>query len=171
MALQLITVEVDIAQVAGGIPLGLVAEVLRAGHAVQATGGDRLGLHLVAELDDGDEAVAAGAVPLLGAGIGAGAERRQRTPARRTKHHRRARLGIVELLDDGAVVALEAIDVAPGRLPLAEVSRQLVRGRRQRLEAFLRRRLQLHVVVGIDVRLARGRAHPLPQVFTVEHGH
>src|SRR5688572_30562171 len=121
VALEILAIEIHVAQVAGRIAVGLVVEVLRPGNAVQPAGGHRLRLYSIAELDDGHEAVAARAVPLLGAGIRARAERGQRSPPRRWKHHRRARLRIFELLHDRAVVALEAIDVAPRRLPLAEV--------------------------------------------------
>src|SRR6185503_20950632 len=92
VTLELIAIEVDVAQIAGRIALRLIVEVLRPGHAVQAAGGHRLRLHLIAELDDGDEAVAARAIPLLGVGIRARAERGQRAPPRRREHHRRAGL-------------------------------------------------------------------------------
>src|SRR6185503_5916914 len=108
VSLELIAIEVDIAEVARRIAIGLIVEMLRSGHAVQAACRDGPGLHLIAKLDDRDEAVAAGAVPLLGSRIRARAERCERTVGRRCEHHRRARLAVVELLHDGAVVALEA---------------------------------------------------------------
>ena len=61
--LELLRVEVDLAQVAGGVALGLIVEVLRGDVAAQAAGGDGAGAHAVlAELDGGHEAVAARAV-------------------------------------------------------------------------------------------------------------
>jgi hypothetical protein len=48
--------------------------------AAFAAGGDGAGADFVAELDDGDEAVAAGAVPLLRSGIGLRAEGGERSP-------------------------------------------------------------------------------------------
>ena len=108
------------------------------GIAALAAGGDRLGPHLIAELDDRDEAVAARAVHLLRAWIGARAERRQRAPARRGEADRNARRRVVEWLHDVAGEALKAIDVAPRRLPRAEVGRQLVGRRGQRLQQLLR---------------------------------
>src|SRR3954467_10603319 len=80
--LQLIAVEIDLAQIARGIALRLVVEMLRRGIAVLTSGGDCAGAHAIAEFNRGDERVAAGAVHLLGAGIGARAERSKRAPAR-----------------------------------------------------------------------------------------
>ena len=74
MPLQLLGVKVHLAQVAGGVTLGLIVEVLRLDVAAFAAGGDRAGVDLVAELDAGDEAVAARAVPFLGVLVGACAE-------------------------------------------------------------------------------------------------
>src|SRR6187401_2898364 len=73
---ELIAIEVDVAKFAGCVAIRLIVEVFRAGHAVQAAGGHRLRLHLITELDHSHEAVAAGAVPFLRAGIRARAERR-----------------------------------------------------------------------------------------------
>src|SRR5262245_56090640 len=93
-------IEVDFAQVAGRVALGLVVEVLRRGVAALAAGRDRAGAHAVrAELDDGDEAVAAGAVHPLRPRIGPRAERRERSPGRRREADRDARLAVVERLD------------------------------------------------------------------------
>src|SRR5690349_1787312 len=83
VTLQILSVEVHVAEVAGGVALRLIVEVLRSRNAVEAAGRHRLGLDAIAEFNGGDEAVAARAVPLLGARIRAGAERRQRTVGRR----------------------------------------------------------------------------------------
>ena len=91
------------------------------GMAAFAAGRHGLGAHLVAELDHRDEAVSAGAVPLLRARIGARAEGGQRAPLRGGEADGNARPGIVERLDDVAGEALEAVDVAPRRLPGSEV--------------------------------------------------
>src|SRR5690606_1920508 len=82
VALELVRPEVDLAQVAGAVALGLVVEMGRIGVAAGAAGGDRAGAHPLAELDHGDEAVVAGAVVTLGPRVTARAERRQRAPAR-----------------------------------------------------------------------------------------
>ena len=82
VALELVAVEVDFAQGAGGVARGLVVEVRRFGVAAFTAGGDGPGADGGAEFDDGDEAVAAGAVPLLGAGVGARAEGGERAPLR-----------------------------------------------------------------------------------------
>jgi hypothetical protein len=71
-------------------------------------------------------------------------------PASPTGPRRRARdrgLGVVEGLDDGAVVALEAVDLAPGRAPVAEVGAQAVRGLGQGRQLLGRGRALGHVVV------------------------
>src|ERR1700751_1826348 len=83
VVLEVGTVEVDVAQITGAVAFGLVVEVRRCGVAALAAGGDGLGAHFFSELDYGDEAVAAGAVPLLGAGVGTGSEGGERTPERR----------------------------------------------------------------------------------------
>src|SRR5262245_7344381 len=133
VAFQLVGIEVDLAQVARRVAFGLIVEMLRRRIAALPACGHRAGAHAVgAELDDGNEAVAARAVHPLRARIGARAERRQRTPRRRRKSHRNARLTVVELLDDAAVVALEAVDLAPRRLPRAEIGREAI-GRRRKI--------------------------------------
>src|SRR5690349_2963184 len=101
--LQLLRVEIHLAQVAGGVALRLIVEVLRLRIAALAAGrhGARADA-VLAELDDGDEAVAARPVHPLRARIRPGAERRQRSPRRRGEADRNARLAVVELLDDRA---------------------------------------------------------------------
>src|ERR1019366_6690933 len=99
----------------------------------------------------GNEAVPRRAVPLLRARIGARPERRERAPARRSELDRNTRLRIVEMLHDVAIHALEAIDVAPRRLPFSEIRGELVRRRRKCLQERVTGRAVL------DVRV---RAHP-----------
>src|SRR5439155_23973917 len=103
VTLQLVAIEIHVAQVAGGIPRRLVAEVRRRRAAALAAGADCFCADAIAELDDGDEAVAAGAVHLLRARIRARAERRERSPPRRGEADRSARFAVIELLDDVAV--------------------------------------------------------------------
>src|SRR4051794_1012215 len=95
VALQLIEIKVDVAQVAGRVALRLIVEVLRRRIAAFAAGRDRARAHAVlAELDDGDEAVAAGAIHALRAGVGPRAERGQRAPGRRREADRDAWLAV-----------------------------------------------------------------------------
>src|SRR5882757_8075048 len=97
MPLEVVRVEPDRAQLAAGIKIGLVVEVRRGGVAAFAAGGDCPGVELRAELDDRDEAVAAGAVIFPGVRPGLGPERGERTPLRRGEGHRGARLAVVEM--------------------------------------------------------------------------
>src|SRR5206468_1410070 len=75
VVLEVGTVEVDVAQIAGTVPFGLIVEVRRRRIAALATGGDSLCAYFFSELDHGDEAVAAGAVPFLCPWVGARSER------------------------------------------------------------------------------------------------
>src|SRR3569623_2551748 len=112
-----------------------------------AARGDRACLDTGTELDDGGEAVAAGAVIAFRARPAMRAERCQRAPARRHERHRDTRLGVIERLHDRAVIALEAVDLAPRRAPAAEITLQAVGGFDQRLQAGLCAGLAGHVVV------------------------
>src|SRR5205823_6642042 len=113
-------IEVDLPQVARRVALCLVVEVLRLRIAALATGAHGARPHAVLpELHHGDEAVAARAVPLLGAGVLPGAERRERAPPRRRERHRDARPRVAERLHDVAREALEAVDLPPRRPPRA----------------------------------------------------
>src|SRR5262245_16072403 len=94
----------------------------------------RLRAHAIAELHDGDEAVAGIAIHFLRAFVGTRTERSQRSPARRSKAHWNTRCAIAERLDDMATDAFKAVDLTPRRLATAEISRQLVDGNRQRLQ-------------------------------------
>src|SRR3546814_11417262 len=116
-----------------------------------AAGGDRTGAHFRAELDHRDKAVAAAAVIAFGAGPAVRAERGQRTPARGDERHRDARPGVVERLHDGAIDALEAIDLAPRPAPTAELVLQSLVGCRQGIEPPLR------AARGTGAGAARGR--------------
>src|SRR5690606_2100197 len=78
---QVFRVEVDRAEIAAGIAFGLVIEMGRGRIAALPAGADRPGAQAGTEFDDGDEAVAAGAVPAPRAGISARAERSERAPA------------------------------------------------------------------------------------------
>src|SRR5665647_3587973 len=115
--LQLRAIEVDVPQLARGVPHRLVVEVRRLRIATFTAGGNRLRAHAVAELDDGDEAVATGTIHLLRTLVGARAERRERSPSRGREPDRDARPRVAEGLDDVAGEPLESIDVAPWRLP------------------------------------------------------
>src|SRR5689334_18583072 len=84
--------EIDVAELTFGITLGLIVEVRRGWIAAFTAGRDRLGPHVIAKLDDGQEAVAARPVLLLGAVERPRSKRRQRSPARRGEPDRDARL-------------------------------------------------------------------------------
>src|ERR1035441_9996113 len=120
VSLELLAVEVDLAQLAGAIAFGLIIEVR--GRRMAALAADRHGpgAHAFAELHHGDETVAAGAIPLFGARVGARGERGQRSPLPGGEAYGNARLRVVERLDDVAGEALESIDRAPRRLPSSD---------------------------------------------------
>src|SRR5689334_9236955 len=118
---QLVAIEVHVAEIAGAVAHGLTVEVRRRWIAVLAAGGDRFRADAIAEFHDGHEAVPAGAVHFLRAAVGARAERGQGSPARRREGDRYARRGVVERLHDVTGEALEPVDVAPGRVPPAEI--------------------------------------------------
>src|SRR5260370_7319778 len=128
MVFQFLTVEVDLTQVPGAIPLGLIIEVQRIRVTALASRGHRSCTHLVSELHHGDKAVAAGPVPALGSGILPRRERGQRSPLRISEGDRNARAGIAEGLDDISVQPLKPIDSSPGGAPGPEVRGQLVSG-------------------------------------------
>src|SRR5664279_6322218 len=111
MSLELRAVEVDLAQFARAVPLGLIVEVRGCRIAALSACRHGPGPHAVAELHHGDEAVAAGAIPLLRARVRARRERGQRSPLRGGEADGDARSRVVERLDDVAGEALEAIDV------------------------------------------------------------
>src|SRR3954451_18322247 len=152
--LDVVAIEPDVTEIAGRVALGLIAEVLRIRIAALPARGDRPRADAVAELDNGDEAVAAGAVHLLGP-VGPGAKGRQRAPPGRGEADWNAPLAIVERLDDVAVEALVAVDFTPWDLPAVEVAFHPVHGGGQRLQQLLRRALRCGVVVGRHAGLAR----------------
>src|SRR5580700_12321745 len=117
VALQLLRVEIHLAQCARGVAYRLVIEVRRGGVPAPAARRDRHCVHLLGELDHRDEAVARRAVIALGALVAACLEGGERAPRRCGEGYRRARLVVIELLHDVAVVALEAIDRAPFHPP------------------------------------------------------
>src|SRR5881396_2813196 len=131
---ELGAVEVHVAQAAGSVALRLVVEMRRTRITALAARGDGLRPHAVAELHDGHEAVAARAVPFLGVGIGAGAERRQRAPHTRGERHRDAWASVVEMRRDVVVDTLEAIDLSPRRYPRPKIGAQRVHGVAERGE-------------------------------------
>src|ERR1019366_7745074 len=130
-------VEVSLAQFARAVALGLIVEVRRRRIAALDAGGDGPGAHAVAELDYGDETVAAGAIPLLGARVGARRERGERSPLSRGEADGNARSGVVDRLNNVAGGALDPIDAAPGRPPASKMGGEPVRRPRQRLQELL----------------------------------
>src|ERR1035437_10135468 len=124
MSLELIAVKVGLSQVARSVPLGLIVEVRGRRIAALSAGRHGPGPHAVAELHHGDEAVAAGAVPLLGPRVGARSERGQRSPLRGGEADGNTRSRVVERLHDVAGEALESIDIAPRRLPTPDIGRE-----------------------------------------------
>src|SRR5215470_5298522 len=98
--LELILVEVHLAQITARVTSRLIVEVLRFGMPALATRRHRARPHLIAELDHCNETIAARAVPLFRARIRARAERSERSPGRRRERHRNARPRVVELLHD-----------------------------------------------------------------------
>src|SRR5262245_4776773 len=65
VTLELRAVEIHISQIARAVTFRLIIEVGRRRIAALAAGGHGFGSHSLAELDDGDKAVAAGPVNLL----------------------------------------------------------------------------------------------------------
>src|ERR1700722_12220432 len=82
VVLEIGAIEVDLAQIARAVSLRLIVE-MRGGRIAALTAcGHGLCVDFVAELNDRDEAVSAGAVPLLRAGIRASSERGKGAPQR-----------------------------------------------------------------------------------------
>ena len=71
VALQLVAVEVDFAQVAGAVSLHFILEVWRCWMAALSARRHRPGAHLIPKLHHRNKAVAAGSVPLLRPGLAA----------------------------------------------------------------------------------------------------
>src|SRR5690349_9429390 len=123
---QLRRVEVHRPQIARRVALGLVVEVLVPRVTALASGRHRDRAHAVPELDHGNEAVAVRAVPLFCTRIRPRAEGGKRSPPRRREADGDAEARVVERLDDVPREALEAVDIAPWRVPTSEVRGELV---------------------------------------------
>src|SRR5712671_6548641 len=136
VSLELCRIEVHVPEIAGAVALRLVVEVGRRRVAALSTRGDCPRTHAVTELDHRDEAVAAGAVPLLRSRIRARRKRRQRSPPRRRKWNRNARRRVVELGRDVVGDALEPVDHSPRRPPGPEIVRELGLRADERLKAL-----------------------------------
>ena len=119
--LELRPVEVDLSQVAGRVSPGLIVEVRGRRTAALASSGHGFSPNLLAKLDHGNEAVSAGAIPLLGPRVRVGTKGGQGAPLRRSETDRKARRGIVERLHHLAGQTLESVDVTPWRLPVPKI--------------------------------------------------
>ena len=139
VTLQLVGIEVDVAQTAGAVPLRLVVEVTRLRMSAFPSYCHRPGAHFVSKFHHRNKAVSAGSVPLPRSWIRPGPERCQRAPGGRGKPHRRAWLGIVEVGLNIPGQALKPIDISPRRLPGAEVRGQLGGGGGQGLQRLITR--------------------------------
>src|ERR1035437_9542700 len=95
VSLERLAVEVDLAQLAGAVALGLIVEMRGRRMAALAAGRHGPGAHALAEFDHGDEAVAVGAIPLPGARVGARGEGCQRSPLRSREADGSARRRVV----------------------------------------------------------------------------
>src|SRR3974390_3516936 len=139
VVLELIAVEVHFAQVAGGVALGLVVEMLRLGVAAFAASGDCQGMNLGAEFHYRNEAIPAGTVPFFRARVCARPEGGEGPPLRRRKADGDAGSGVVERLHDIPGEALEAVNLAPRGLPGPEISGEPGGCRREGLQETRRR--------------------------------
>ena len=98
------------------------------------------------------------------------AKRRERAPKRRRESDGNAGRGIAEGLDEVARQSLEAVDVAPGRLPRAEVGGKFVRSFGQRLQENVGNNFGADVVAQVDASFSRVRAEAALQVVSPKHG-
>src|SRR5580692_764588 len=133
--------------------------------AAFAASGYGASAHLFSKLDHRDETVSACAVPFLRSRIGARTEGSQRAPYRRSETYGDAWPSVAEGLDDISRKPLESIDVAPGRLPSAEIRCQPVRRVPKRLQQQLRRRFCADVVAYVDAGLLCVSTYALLDVF------
>jgi hypothetical protein len=156
MAPKVRAVKVDLPQVPRAVPLGLVIEVTRGRIAALAARGNRPGMHPVAELDDCDEAIPDGAVPLLRSGVGVRSKGGKRTPDGRDEADRNAWPRVVERLNDVARQSLKTIDLAPRSLPAPKVAREFVGGRCERLQQLRSRNSRGDVLLDRDAGLLGG---------------
>src|SRR6202789_2111618 len=83
MSFEIGAVEVDFAQIAGAVAFCLIVEMGRGGVAAFSAGSDCFRVDFVAELNDRDEAVSAGAVPFFCSGVGASSDRGGGSPEQR----------------------------------------------------------------------------------------
>ena len=113
------------AEVMAAITLRLIVEMRRGRIAIFAAGRNRPCRDLWPEIDDRDEAVAIAAVPALRARPGCRTIGGERPPLPRAEPDGEARLAVVKGLDKRARDALEAVDIAPRRVPAAEIGGQL----------------------------------------------
>src|SRR5262249_42307371 len=127
MTAELIGIEIDLAQIASGIALGLVEKMMRGRVAARATGADGPALDLRAKLHGRNETVALGAVVTLRSGVALCTERSERAPLGGGEGDRDAGLGITVGLHDRSVVPLEPVDFAPGDRPAPEILHQAIR--------------------------------------------
>src|SRR5260370_34570205 len=152
------------------VSVGFIVEVWRRGIPALTSSGYGPGVHLLTKFDDGSKAVSACSIPLFCTRVRPSAERRQRTPHRRSETDRNAQSRVVERLDDISGQALESIDVAPRGFPAPEIGGEFVRGIRQRLQELLGRHFCTDVVAEIHIGLFRRIAKALLHVLAPEHG-
>src|SRR5579875_1733887 len=127
--------------------------------AARASGCNSFRTHPWAELDHRNKTVSPCAVPLLGSRIRVRSECGERSPCRRGEAHRNARLCITKLLFDIAGEALESIDIAPRRLPGAEIGGEFIGCCGQRFQQLFGRRAAGDVSLNRYACLSRLRAH------------
>src|SRR5579863_1852 len=122
VALQLRRIEIDGAQITACISLGLIVEMPRRRVAAFSSRCDGPCMYLRTKINDADEAVANGSVPVLRVRVGTRTISRKGTPRGGNKRYGDARLGIVKLrMEDAVVETLKAVDFAPRRLPRSEI--------------------------------------------------
>src|SRR5258708_38809573 len=96
-----------------------------------------MGADALAELDDGDKAIAGSAVPFLSAKLRRRTERSERAVDAAGEGHRNTGCAIAERMVDRARNALEAIDLAPRHRPPTKFPRQPRHGIFERLELLV----------------------------------
>src|SRR6476620_4218651 len=170
VSFELRRIKVYLSEIPGAVAHGLVVEVRRRRIAALATRGDCSRAHAFTELDDGDEAVAAGAVPFLRSGIWAGSERCQRSPSRRGERNRNAWSCVVELRKDVVGDALESIDLSPRRLPATEILLEPRSRGGERLKALRICRALDHVGLARHCSCAGFGTNAIQYIFSPEHG-
>src|SRR5579863_16752 len=134
VAFELVAIEVHFPQSAGAVALRFIVEVRGFRVSTFAAGGHCFRANAISELDHGDKAVSAGAIPLLRSRIRTGSERSERSPGRGSEFDRDAGTGVVKGLYDVPGEPLEPVDIAPGRLPGSEIGLEFVGCRGQCLQ-------------------------------------